>query len=77
MYNVRIALLRQPPTALATVLAFLPELTVADLRALAAPGVLPESLSHYLQAEIRRRLQKSESQSDDGTIPNPDTNAPE
>jgi len=77
MYNVRIALLRQPSTTLATVLAFLPELTVADLRALAAPGILPESLSHYLQAEIRRRLQKSESQSDDGTIPNPDTNAPE
>jgi len=77
VYNVRIALLRQPSTTLATVLAFLPELTVSDLCALAAPGILPESLSHYLQAEIRRRLQKSESQSDDGTIPNPDTNAPE
>jgi hypothetical protein len=77
MYNVRLALLRQPSTTLATVLAFLPELTVADLRALAAPGILPENLSHYLQAEIHRRLQKSESQSDDGPIHNPDTNASE
>ena len=58
VYNVRIALLRQPSTTLATVLAFLPELTVSDLRELAAPGVLPENLRHYLQAEIHRRLQK-------------------
>jgi hypothetical protein len=64
LYNVRIALLRQPSTTLATVLAFLPELTVSDLRALAAPGILPENLSHYLQAEIHRRLQKSRSQSE-------------
>jgi hypothetical protein len=69
MYNVRIALLRQPSTTLATVLAFLPELTVADLRALAAPGILPENLSHYLQAEIHRRLQKPKSQSDGSADP--------
>ncbi len=75
MYNVRIALLRQPSTTLATVLAFLPELTVADLRALAAPGILPENLSHYLQAEIHRRLQKPKSQSDGGAD-NPGTNSP-
>ena len=56
-YNVRIALLRQPSTTLATILAFLPELTVSDLRELAAPGILPENLRHYLQAEIQRRLQ--------------------
>ncbi len=75
MYNVRIALLRQPSTTLATVLAFLPELTVADLRALAAPGILPENLSHYLQAEIHRRLQNPKSQSDGGAD-NPGTNSP-
>ena len=56
-YNVRIALLRQPSTTLATILVFLPELTVSDLRELAAPGILPENLRHYLQAEIQRRLQ--------------------
>jgi hypothetical protein len=58
-YNVRIALLRQPSTTLAAILAFLPELTVSDLRELAAPGVLPESLRHYLQSEIEARLPKS------------------
>ncbi len=67
MYNVRIALLRQPSTTIATVLAFLPELTVSDLRALAAPGILPENLRHYLQAEIHRRLQKSQSPSETAT----------
>jgi hypothetical protein len=73
MYNVRIALLRQPSTTLATVLAFLPELTVADLQALAAPGILPENLSHYLQAEIHRRLEKHKSQAD-GSADNPGPN---
>lgn len=60
-YNVRIALLRQPSTTLTTILAFLPELTVSDLRELVAPGVLPENLRHYLQAEISHRLQKAKS----------------
>jgi hypothetical protein len=74
VYNVRIALLRQPSTTLATVLAFLPELTVSDLRELAAPGVLPESLRHYLQAEIHRRLQKPKLPSD-GVSEDPGTNS--
>ena len=73
MYNVRIALLRQPSTTLATVLLFLPELTVSDLQALAAPGILPENLGHYLQAEIHRRLQKHKPQAD-GNADNPGTN---
>src|SRR4029077_8364466 len=59
VYNVRIALLRQPSTTLTTILAFLPELTVSDLRELAVPGILPGNLRHYLQAEIKRRLEKS------------------
>lgn len=58
-YNVRIALIRQKATTLSTVLSFLPELTVSDLRELAAPGILPENLLKYLQAEIHRRLQHS------------------
>jgi hypothetical protein len=57
-YNVRVALIRQPSTTLATILAFLPELTVSDLRELAAPGILPDNLRHYLDVEIHRRLQK-------------------
>jgi len=58
VYNVRVALLRQPATTLTTVLAFLPELTVSDLNQLVAPGILPENLRHYLQAEIARRLNR-------------------
>lgn len=54
-YNVRLALVRNPSASLSTVLAFLPELTVSDLRELVAPGIVPESLRKYLQAEIQRR----------------------
>jgi hypothetical protein len=67
IYNVRIALLRQPSTTLSTVLAFLPELTVSDLRELAAPGILPGNLCNYLRAEIQRRLQKSQEQAKDSS----------
>jgi len=37
-----------------------PELTVSDLRELAAPGIVPESLRKYLQAEVQRRLRAGE-----------------
>jgi len=55
-YNVRLALVRQPSSPLATILAYLPEITVSDLRELAAPGIVPESLRKYLQAEVQRRM---------------------
>ena len=55
-YNVRLALVRNPASTLASVLAFLPELTAADLGALAAPGIVPERLRKYLEAEVRRRV---------------------
>jgi hypothetical protein len=55
-YNVRLALVRNPSAPLATVLAFLPELTVNDLRELAAPGIVPANLRNYLQAEVQRRM---------------------
>jgi hypothetical protein len=58
LYNVRLALVRHPATTLSTILTFLPELTVSDLRELASPGVVPESLRKYLQAEIARRTNK-------------------
>lgn len=57
-YNVRLALVRQPSTTLSTVLAYLPELTVSDLKELTAPGIVSENFRHYLQAEIQRRLRK-------------------
>ena len=55
-YNVRLALVRNPASTLATVLSFLPELTVVDLEALAAPGIVPERLRKYLEAEVNRRI---------------------
>jgi hypothetical protein len=55
-YNVRLALVRQPATTLSTVLAYLPELTVSDLRELTTQGIVPENFRRYLQAEIQRRM---------------------
>ena len=55
-YNIRLALLRQPSAPLATILSYLPQLTVSDLRELAAPGIVPEALRRYIQAEVQRRL---------------------
>jgi hypothetical protein len=55
-YDVRLALVRHPATPLAAILGYLPELTVSDLRELAAPGIVPESLRKYLQAEVQRRI---------------------
>jgi len=59
-YNVRLALVRHPLSPLAAVLAYLPELTVSDLRELASPGIVPESLRKYLQAEVQRRIRAGE-----------------
>ena len=55
-YNVRLALVRHPEVTLSTVLSYLPQLTVSDLRDLAAPGVVPENLRKYLEAELQQRL---------------------
>jgi hypothetical protein len=55
-YNVRLALVRHPSAPLAAILSYLPQLTVSDLRELAAPGIVPQSLRKYLQAEVQRRL---------------------
>jgi len=57
-YNVRLALVRHPSSPLATILAYLPELTLSDLRELAAPGIVPECLRKYLQAEVQRRTRR-------------------
>jgi hypothetical protein len=59
-YNVRLALVRHPLSPLATILAYLPELTVSDLRELAAPGIVSENLRKYLLAEVQRRMRAGE-----------------
>ncbi|MBV9886545.1 MAG: hypothetical protein JO119_08370 [Acidobacteria bacterium] len=55
VYNVRLGLIRNPGTTLATILRFLPELNASDLRDLNSPGVVSEPLRKYLQAELDRR----------------------
>src|SRR5205085_11060173 len=55
-YSLRIALFRQPSAPLAAILSYLPQLTVSDLRELAALGIVPETLRRYIQAEVQRRL---------------------
>jgi hypothetical protein len=57
VYNVRLALIRAPGSTLASILTYLPEITVSDLRDLSAPGVVPDSLRKYLEAEIHRRTE--------------------
>lgn len=59
-YNVRLALVRNPATTLATSLSYMPELTVSDLHELAAPGIAPERLRKYLEAETQRRIRAGE-----------------
>jgi hypothetical protein len=59
MYNVRLALVRNPSAPLGAILAFLPQLTMSDLRELASPGIVPDNLRNYLQAEVLRRMHAS------------------
>jgi len=59
-YNVRLALVRHPNSTLSMILAYLPELTVSDLRELAAPGIVSENLRKYLLAEIQQRIRRGE-----------------
>ncbi len=68
-YNVRLALVRHPASPLGTVLGFLPELTVSDLRDLASPGIVPESLRKYLQAEVQRRTRSREKAAEGSATP--------
>jgi hypothetical protein len=59
-YNVRLALVRHASSPLAAILGYLPELTVSDLRELASPGIVSETLRKYLLAEVNRRMRASE-----------------
>jgi hypothetical protein len=70
-YNVRLALVRHPSSPLATILAYLPELTLSDLRELASPGIVPESLRKYLEAEVQRRVRKGEKSQQQENNPSP------
>lgn len=56
--GVRLALLRHPHTPLARLLAFLPEIGLAELRDLCAVARLPANLRGYLEHEIARRSRR-------------------
>lgn len=68
-YNVRLALVRHPLSPLASVLGYLPELTVSDLRELASPGIVSESLRKYLEGEVQRRIRAGEKSGDNSNTP--------
>ena len=63
-YNVRLAIVRNASTPISIVLTFLPQLSVNDLRLLAEPGVVNESLRKYLLAEVHRRMVASKKQAE-------------
>ena len=60
VYNIRLALVRHPAAPLSSVLSYLPELTVSDLRELASSGIVAETLRKYLEAEVHRRMKAKE-----------------
>jgi hypothetical protein len=57
-YYLRLALIRNPHTPLARVLAFLPNLAVNDLRDICLDHRMPEQVRTYILAHCARRLNK-------------------
>ncbi len=54
-YNVRVALVRHPLTPVPCVLAFLPSLTMRDLREIVGLEVVTPHTKRYIQQELARR----------------------
>lgn len=63
LYNVRMALVRNPLTPLAKVLLFLPDLTLRDLAELTGARSLSPSLRQYIEAEVALRTRASRKKS--------------
>jgi hypothetical protein len=59
-YNVRVALVRNPHTPAPVVLAFLPDLTMRDLKDVAGLETVADSVRGYIEKELARREGKSE-----------------
>jgi len=55
MYNVRVALVRNPSTPVPALITFLPDLTLRDLRDLAGLETLPPHVRRYIDKELQRR----------------------
>ena len=56
-YSVRLAVVRNPQTPLATVLAFLPSISTVDLRILAESSSIPSSVRPHVRRELANRAQ--------------------
>jgi hypothetical protein len=57
-YYLRLALIRNPLTPLARVLAFLPDLAVTDLREICQDHRMPRQVRKYIEAHCAARLNK-------------------
>lgn len=58
MYNVRVALVRNPSTPAPRTMAILPDLTMRDLKDLAGLESLPPHVRRYIRKELQLRLEK-------------------
>jgi hypothetical protein len=56
-YSVRLALVRNPQTPLATVLSFLPSISTVDLRILAESSSIPSNVRPHVRRELANRAQ--------------------
>jgi hypothetical protein len=57
-YNVRLALIRSPLTPFARVLAFLPDISVNDLRDICLDPRMPEQVRKYINTHCAQRLKQ-------------------
>jgi hypothetical protein len=57
-YYLRLALIRNPLTPLARVLAFLPDIAVTDLRDICLDQRMPRQVRNYIEAHCAARLKK-------------------
>ncbi|HXW16285.1 MAG TPA: hypothetical protein VEN79_17385 [Terriglobia bacterium] len=57
-YHLRLALIRNPLTPLARVLAFLPDMAVTDLRDICLDHRMPREIRKYIEAHCAARLKK-------------------
>jgi hypothetical protein len=57
-YSVRLALVRNPQTPLATVLSFLPSIATPDLQILAQSSSVPSNVRPHLRRELANRAQR-------------------
>ncbi len=57
-YSVRLALVRNPQTPLATVLSLLPSISTVDLRILAESSSVPSNVRPHVRRELTNRVQR-------------------